>query len=260
MLAAGTLVYSSTLCDAHQACRSLRASRTSCRLDALPAACLQVTAPDSMPLAFPKDEASEQLLSDSYKLKGMLQQRELPLEDAAAEAARQGSCDSSSPWLQAFDSVRRFAVSVLSRHRVMGVMLRWHCKEPFAQLILAALMLRASTWQAWLFRLHMTSNRIHDLWIRARSTGKCGGKSSGSHLVVCAAALQICRSAHCRGSPAPWPACTQKVSSRACCCSLHMCAFAMAALVVGLQSSEHPYFCAAFNAVKRPPHLQLHRG
>jgi hypothetical protein len=67
---------------------------------------LQVTAPDGMPLAFVGDEVSEQLLSDAYKLKGLLQQRNLPLADDAADAARLGSLDSASPWVQAFETVR----------------------------------------------------------------------------------------------------------------------------------------------------------
>jgi hypothetical protein len=65
-----------------------------------------VTAPDGLPLAFVGDEASDQLLSDAYRLKGLLQQRELPLADDAADAARHGSFDSSSPWVKAFESVR----------------------------------------------------------------------------------------------------------------------------------------------------------
>jgi hypothetical protein len=63
---------------------------------------LQMTAPDSMPLAF-KDEASEELVADVYKHKGLLQQ---PLADPAADAVRAGSFDSSSPWLKAFETVR----------------------------------------------------------------------------------------------------------------------------------------------------------
>jgi hypothetical protein len=64
---------------------------------------LQVTAPEDMERAFKDGEASEELLSDAYKLKGLLQQ---PLADAAADAVRGGSIDSDSPWLKAFSMVR----------------------------------------------------------------------------------------------------------------------------------------------------------
>lgn len=74
-----------------------------------------VSAPDSMPLAF-KDDTSEELVADVYRNKGQLQQ---PLADAAADAVRSGSVDSSSPWLKAFEKecpLQRFSRSMANMH------------------------------------------------------------------------------------------------------------------------------------------------
>ncbi|KAF6258337.1 hypothetical protein COO60DRAFT_1133701 [Scenedesmus sp. NREL 46B-D3] len=71
-----------------------------------------VTAPQGMPLAF-ADEATEELVSDAYKLKGLMQP---PLADAAAAATRHGSLDSDSPWLKAFEMecpLQRFTRTML---------------------------------------------------------------------------------------------------------------------------------------------------